>query len=805
MGVPAVVEGRNAEPQQLSPAARRVIQKVNAQRGRGSDPAIRSIPVEQWTDDEWKEYVGITRTFCADDTHTVHSDHLAKHHLCVCRLCRCGKHPCPKKPWSSHFVEDPLSEYRHKYPPRDVGPRPRRPPRPLEVSDAPFIDRTTHRDDFTPKPHQKRDPTWREKPKDPDFPPRVVNPGSEYQTKYKEHPVLPKFCRDRERSYAGEVPFLGNSTYDTDYDPKKTSNVERSRQTPPGRGDKWSKLPRKFDEGTIYKDEYRKWPLQKRKPKEKAPIETLPFAGASTYDTDFDPKKASKVEKGRQTPLGRNEMWAELPRKFDGGSIYTDDYLKWPLEKSPPRERAPPPEILPFAGASTYDTDYDPKQASKVEKARQTPPGRCERWSRLPRKFDGGTIYTDEYLKWPLQKRKGKEKPTIETIPFAGASTYDTDYDPKKTSKVEKGRQTPLGRSGKRHIFVIVDRFSKYAGLITMPETAKTDYAIKLFLDNWVRDFGLPTSIVSDKDVRFTSELWQTTTEQMGTKLQMTSGNHPESNGQAEQMNRVVQHLLRHYIKPSQDDWDEKLPLVASLYHNAVHSTTGMTPNQLHLGWKPKSALDFLLPERQPTAALGSIEFPVQYEQMLQQAVEHIRKSQDAMIACENKHRRPSNFHVGDRVWVKSSEPGQEMGISRKLMPQYFGPWEILDIVGDQPDGPSYVIRTAPHLRTYPVFHASKLAPFAATDQFPSKRSILPPTMDGEVDIDQIVEHRLMPVPRPPGRGCPPKPKMQYQVRFRHHLDPNEDRWFTREELMRTAPQVIAGYERDLKGKMPAE
>ncbi|GBG73374.1 hypothetical protein CBR_g16089 [Chara braunii] len=106
--------------------------------------------------------------------------------------------------------------------------------------------------------------------------------------------------------------------------------------------------------------------------------------------------------------------------------------------------------------------------------------------------------------------------------------------------------------------------------------TTKTDHVTKLFMDNWVRDFGLPTSIVSDRDVRFTSELWQSTAEQMGTKLQMTSGNHPDSNGQAEQMNRVVQHLLRHYIKPSQDDWDEKLRLVASLYNNAVHSTTGL-------------------------------------------------------------------------------------------------------------------------------------------------------------------------------------------------------------------------------------
>ncbi|GBG79135.1 hypothetical protein CBR_g28850 [Chara braunii] len=152
-------------------------------------------------------------------------------------------------------------------------------------------------------------------------------------------------------------------------------------------------------------------------------------------------------------------------------------------------------------------------------------------------------------------------------------------------------------KNGKWHIFVIVDRFTKYARLIAMPETARTEHVIKLFMDNWVRDFGLPKTIVSDRDVRFTSEMWKKAAEQMGSQLQMTSGNHPEANGQAEQMNRVVQHPLRHYIKPSQDDWDEKLPLIASLYNNDVHNTIGVSPNQLHLGWKPRSSLDFLLPE----------------------------------------------------------------------------------------------------------------------------------------------------------------------------------------------------------------
>ncbi|GBG81190.1 hypothetical protein CBR_g31863 [Chara braunii] len=249
-------------------------------------------------------------------------------------------------------------------------------------------------------------------------------------------------------------------------------------------------------------------------------------------------------------------------------------------------------------------------------------------------------------------------------------------------------------KSGMRQIFVIVDRFSKYARLVAMPETAKTDHVIKLFKENWVRDFGLPKSIVMQ------------------------------------------------------------------------------------------------LPENQPPAAPGTSEFAYRCEQLMQQSVEQMHKTQAAMIESENKHRRPFTFQVGERVWVKSSELGQEHGISRKLMPQYFGPWEILDVVGNEPDGPSYVVRIPGHLGTYPVFHASKLAPCKETDQFPSRRFMLPQAMDGEVDIDDIVDHREMPVPRPTGRGRPPTPKLQYRVRFRHHIDPREDRWFTSEELMQTAPQT---------------
>ncbi|GBG71225.1 hypothetical protein CBR_g8527 [Chara braunii] len=199
-------------------------------------------------------------------------------------------------------------------------------------------------------------------------------------------------------------------------------------------------------------------------------------------------------------------------------------------------------------------------------------------------------------------------------------------------------------KSGIRYVYVIVDRFSKYARLVAMPATTKTEYVIKLFKENWVRDFGLPKSIVSDRDVRFTSELWKAAAAEQGTRLQMTSGNHPEANGQADQLNRAVQHLLRHCITPNQVDWDEKLALIASLYNNVVHSATGVSPNSLLLTFKPRLPLDFLLPENQSSAAPGTLEFAYRYEQLMQQAVEQMHKAQAAMIESENQHRRPSTF-----------------------------------------------------------------------------------------------------------------------------------------------------------------
>ncbi|GBG72719.1 hypothetical protein CBR_g12288 [Chara braunii] len=351
-------------------------------------------------------------------------------------------------------------------------------------------------------------------------------------------------------------------------------------------------------------------------------------------------------------------------------------------------------------------------------------------------------------------------------------------------------------RHGKSQVMVIVDRFSKYAVFIPLPSEAWTELVIRKFFDHWVSEHGVPLSIVSDRDTRFTSQNWQELMRVYGSKLLMSSDRHPETNGQTEQMNKILQQVLRMHIRPDQVDWDEMLPKVASAYNNSAQLSTCRTPNELHKSFRPRRPFEGLNRDQIHRLPPGTREFAIQHEKELATVVENLRKAQHRMIEQTNKHRRPSQFQVGDLVWVKAKEFAPEENISQKLLPAYRGLWPVLEVKGEE-DGPSYSIEIPLHLHTYPVFHASKLLPCTVSDQFPSGRSMIPPDMDGRYNIDDIVGEDVF---RTGGRG---RPQKHYKVRFAYQ-EPEDDWWFTRTELLETAPDIVRAYEKDRKGKGPA-
>ena len=119
--------------------------------------------------------------------------------------------------------------------------------------------------------------------------------------------------------------------------------------------------------------------------------------------------------------------------------------------------------------------------------------------------------------------------------------------------------QLPMTKNGNDAIFVVVDRLTKMAHFIPTKTTATAEDTARLFLDNVFRLHGLPEEIISNRDSKFTGNFWQALFECLGTRLGMPTAFHPQTDGQTERMNITLEDMLRHYVGPDHDDWEEVL------------------------------------------------------------------------------------------------------------------------------------------------------------------------------------------------------------------------------------------------------
>ncbi|KAG3020775.1 hypothetical protein PC120_g9066 [Phytophthora cactorum] len=136
----------------------------------------------------------------------------------------------------------------------------------------------------------------------------------------------------------------------------------------------------------------------------------------------------------------------------------------------------------------------------------------------------------------------------------------------------------PKDMAGNTGIVVFVDRLSKMAHLAAVPDTIDGEGTALLFLDRVFRQHGLPEAIVSDRDPRFTAKFWKSLFQVLGTRLDMSTADHPQTDGQTERVNRVVEDILRSVCAEAPWRWSEVLPPVELALNNPVHDSTGFTP-----------------------------------------------------------------------------------------------------------------------------------------------------------------------------------------------------------------------------------
>ncbi|GJY95973.1 putative reverse transcriptase domain-containing protein [Tanacetum coccineum] len=239
----------------------------------------------------------------------------------------------------------------------------------------------------------------------------------------------------------------------------------------------------------------------------------------------------------------------------------------------------------------------------------------------------------------------------------------------------------PRTSSGHDTIWVIVDRLTKSAHFLPMREDYKMDRLARLYLNEIVSRHGVPILIISDRDSRFTSRFWQSMQEALGTRLDMSTAYHPQTDGQSERTIQTLKDMLRVCVLYFRGSWDVHLPLVEFSYNNSYHSSVRCAPFEALYGRKCHSLI--MWAEVGKGQLIGP-ELVQETTEKISQIKDRLKAARDRQKSYVDKRRKPLEFSVGDYVLLKVSpwKGVVRFGKKKKLAPRFVGPFEIVEKVG---------------------------------------------------------------------------------------------------------------------------
>jgi hypothetical protein len=299
----------------------------------------------------------------------------------------------------------------------------------------------------------------------------------------------------------------------------------------------------------------------------------------------------------------------------------------------------------------------------------------------------------------------------------------------------------PLSK-GSNVIFVVVDRFTKYAHFLPLrhPFTAQT--VAKPVLDSMVKLHGFPKSIVSDRDKVFTSTLWRELFTKTQTTLLMSSSYHPQTDGHTERVNQCLEMYLRCVVHSSPKQWKSWLALAALWCNSNFHTSLVCSPFKALYGYDPP--VNIILQMLSTNGTSDAEQMLQERQSILVNLKQHLAAAQNRMKLQDDKKRSDQQFQVGDRVLLKLEPYVNQSVVSRpypKLALKYYGPYEILEKMG----AAAYKIDLQEGSLIHSVFHVSQLKPF--TSNYSPVFAELPPLIDlssQELQPERVLERRLV-------------------------------------------------------------
>lgn len=361
-------------------------------------------------------------------------------------------------------------------------------------------------------------------------------------------------------------------------------------------------------------------------------------------------------------------------------------------------------------------------------------PGRDRTYTRLARSYYWPRMgrFVARYVKAcrVCQRSKGNKSRENRLQPLPVPST------PWECIGMDFITDLPTSPQGNDAILTFIDRLTKQAHFVATNITTNAHGVAELYMQHVYRLHGLSKSIVSDRDPRFTAELYRAIFRRLGVRLDFSTANHPQTDGVTERVHRTIGQILRSAVNHRQNNWEEILPMCEFAYNDMVQGSTCETPFYLNYGHHPLSAADPLLSAEGTSCDEAQCWIDCQ-KSALNEARDSIQDAIRSQEIYANRTRHNSRFRAGDQVMVHRDY--MTTSVSRdqpcsKLKPRWFGPFTV-----EKSFGSTVRLELPRTCRAHPVFNTAALKMYL-TDEVNPQPPAPPPVIDQDGHERFIVE-----------------------------------------------------------------
>jgi len=295
---------------------------------------------------------------------------------------------------------------------------------------------------------------------------------------------------------------------------------------------------------------------------------------------------------------------------------------------------------------------------------------------------------------------------------------------------------------------------------------------------------GIPKTIISGRATQFIARFWEHFHAALGTQLIRSSAYHPQTDGQTERINQILEDMLRACALTYSQKWDESLPLAEFAYNNSYQESIRMAPFEALYGRRCRTPLNWS--EAGERNVFGP-DMVSEAEEQVRVIQENLKIAQSRQKSYADKKRQSVSFQVGDHVYLRVSPMRgvQRFGVKGKLAPRYVGPFPIIEQCGPV----AYRLELPAQLSAvHNIFHVSQLrkclrVPNKIMDI--EKLQVEPDLVYPEHPV-KIVDHKT--------RVTRNQTSNFYKVQWSNHSE-REATWETEEFVQSKCPELLQLYQ----------